>query len=109
MAIILQSHGGPDRKTHPRARSDVRIEALLPADGDIGVDEAADFGFLLPPGDYPDNDLAPAQSIIWTGLAICRAFIRSNSGSVMRCWPSPGRRWTMPASPALKQACQSAR
>ena len=48
MAISLQSHGGPDRKTQPRARSDVRIEALLPADGDIGVDEAADFGFLLP-------------------------------------------------------------
>ena len=58
MAIILQSHGGPDRKTQPRARSDVRIEALLPADGDIGVDEAADFGFLLPPSDDPSDYLA---------------------------------------------------
>ena len=53
MALILQSHGGPDTQKPTTARADISFEALVPADGDIAVDEAADFGYLLPPTDDP--------------------------------------------------------
>lgn len=68
MAIIIQSHGGGDRKAKPVKHKDLSLEALVPADGDIAVDEAADFGFLLPPDDtagntHPDSALADLDTL----------------------------------------------
>jgi len=47
--MLVQSHSG-DRKTRPPEPKPVAfLEALIPAVGDIAVDEVADFGFILPP------------------------------------------------------------
>jgi hypothetical protein len=64
MTFQMQSHGGAQAKRAPTEKPQL-LEALRPADGDIAVDEAADFGFLLPPGGdasqylpaVPDADL----------------------------------------------------
>ncbi len=49
MSLIMQSHGGSDQTRDPHHKPQDLLEALRPADGDIAVDEVADFGFLLPP------------------------------------------------------------
>ena len=60
MTILIQSHGGEVRRPSPTSIEEVVSEALVPADGDIAVDEAADFGYLFPPsgdpGDYLPDD-----------------------------------------------------
>lgn len=60
MTILIQSHGGPGKISEPKSKADVVPHALVPATGDVAVDEAADFGFLCPPsgnpGDYLSDD-----------------------------------------------------
>ena len=48
MNFHMKTHGGAAAKTST-------IEALSPVGGDIAVDEAADFGYLLPPGGDPSH------------------------------------------------------
>ncbi len=48
MNFQMKTHGGAAAKTST-------LEALAPAGGDIAVDEAADFGYLLPPGGDPSQ------------------------------------------------------
>lgn len=62
MTIFTQSHGGENRMAKPeKKRTAMTAEALIPADADTAVDEAADFGFLFPPsgnpGDYLPDDV----------------------------------------------------
>ncbi|HEY9039045.1 MAG TPA: heme peroxidase family protein [Roseovarius sp.] len=61
MTIFLQSHGGSNRISKPKSRATVAPNALVPATGDVAVDEAADFGYLFPPsgdpGDYLSDDV----------------------------------------------------
>ncbi|WP_135502310.1 peroxidase family protein [Roseovarius aestuariivivens] len=61
MTLLYQSHGGSARESTPKKRSEVQREALVPEVGDVAVDEAADFGYLLPPsgdpGDYLPDDV----------------------------------------------------
>ena len=49
MTFFINSHGGTGAKANVQKREVFAHEALVPSDGDIAVDEAADFGFLLPP------------------------------------------------------------
>ncbi len=67
MTFQMQSHGGAQAKRAPTNKPHT-LEALRPADGDIAVDEAADFGYLLPPsgdaGNYlPDVPLADLDQL----------------------------------------------
>ncbi len=68
MTLIIQSHGGDRSAANPVARADITTDALIPEVGDTAVDEAADFGYLLPPsgdpGDYlPDDVLAELDEL----------------------------------------------
>lgn len=51
MTVFFQSHGGKVKAQGPG------LEAAKPADGEIAVDEQADFGFIFPPLDAPENYL----------------------------------------------------
>ena len=61
MSIFFQSHGGSNRVSKPKTRAAAAPSALVPATGDVAVDEAADFGYLFPPsgnpGDYLSDDV----------------------------------------------------
>ncbi len=59
MAILFQSHGGKKKATEP-----LIFGAGRPAGNDIAVDEAADFGYFVPPLDTPANYLPVAQSTV---------------------------------------------
>lgn len=63
MSLIFQSHGGKEQAkiTTPAAR------AAPPALPDVAADEQADFGYLFPPLDAPDNYL-PASATTVTEL-----------------------------------------
>ena len=68
MSLFFQSHGGNNRRAAPPRKSALQARALIPAGGDIAVDEAGDFGFILPPsgdpGDYlPDDVLAELDEL----------------------------------------------
>ncbi len=59
MNIRVQTHGGDEQERPSLSRSDILVEALVPADGDIAVDEAADFGYLLPPSGNAADYITP--------------------------------------------------
>jgi len=61
MSIIFQSHGGKEKV---KDADGVVFEATSPAGTDIAVDEQADFGYLLPPLDAPENYLPLSGEII---------------------------------------------
>ncbi|WP_244564002.1 peroxidase family protein [Ensifer aridi] len=52
--IVLQSHGGKEKA---KPLNEMIFEADRPAGTDIAVDEQADFGYLVPPLDAPENYL----------------------------------------------------
>jgi len=60
MTLFVQSHGGSNRTSKPETRATAAPNALVPATGDVAVDESADFGYLFPPsgnpGDYISDD-----------------------------------------------------
>ena len=62
MSLLMQSHGGATRVAKPTARNTAITESLVPAAADASVDEAADFGYFMPPSgnpsDYLPNDCA---------------------------------------------------
>ena len=69
MTFFINSHGGTGAKANVQKREVFAHEALVPSDGDIAVDEAADFGFLLPPtGDgcttLPDTAVGDLDQLI---------------------------------------------
>ena len=49
MTLTLQTHGGAHRCAHPQRRAEAMPEPVIPAGGDVAVDEMADFGFIVPP------------------------------------------------------------
>ncbi len=57
MTLLMQTHGGDSRSAKPPRKAQAITEALVPAVGDVAVDEAADFGFLFPPSGNPDDYL----------------------------------------------------
>jgi hypothetical protein len=54
MTVLFQSHGGKEKAKIFR---ELNLEAGPPAGTDIAVDEQADFGYLMPPLDTPENYL----------------------------------------------------
>lgn len=64
MTLLYQSHGGSARETKPKKRSEVQTEALVPEVGDVAVDEAADFGYLLPPSGDPGDYLPEGAQLV---------------------------------------------
>ena len=61
MSLVLQSHSGERRADTTSRRDASMAAALVPADADVAVDEAADFGYLLPPSGNP-SDYLPDDS-----------------------------------------------
>ncbi|WP_244514738.1 peroxidase family protein [Ensifer sp. LCM 4579] len=61
MSIVLQSHGGKEKVEDT---SELIFEAGPPAGTDIAVDEQADFGYLVPPLDAPENYLPASGETI---------------------------------------------
>lgn len=57
MSLYMQTHGGSARTARPSPREGLTEGVLVPADGDIAVDEAADFGFFMPPSGNPSDYL----------------------------------------------------
>ena len=58
MTVMFQSHGGTEISEGAPGAPDLSLSrAAPPADGDIAVDEQADFGYLVPPLDAPENYL----------------------------------------------------
>ncbi|MBB3236711.1 hypothetical protein [Phyllobacterium endophyticum] len=54
MTVMFQSHGGTEKSEGAPGAPDLSLSrAAPPADGDIAVDEQADFGYLVPPLDAP--------------------------------------------------------
>ncbi len=58
MSLMIQSHGGARRDASPKKKSATGRESVIPAGGDIAVDEVADFGYLMPPTDDEECYLA---------------------------------------------------
>ncbi|WP_157014599.1 peroxidase family protein [Mesorhizobium xinjiangense] len=54
MTLMFQTHGGKEKSS---TLQEAILEAVTPAAGDIAVDEQADFGYLVPPLDAPENYL----------------------------------------------------
>lgn len=54
MTVLFQSHGGKEKA---KIFKELNLEAGPPAGTDIAVDEQADFGYLMPPLDAPENYL----------------------------------------------------
>ncbi|UXN67058.1 hypothetical protein N8E89_21245 (plasmid) [Phyllobacterium sp. A18/5-2] len=55
MTVLFQSHGGKEK---PEGTPGLSLSpAARPAGADIAVDEQADFGYLIPPLDAPENYL----------------------------------------------------
>ncbi len=61
MTLFMQSHGGANRQANPPKTNTLEVRALVPAPGDVAVDEAGDFGYVFPPsgdpGDYLPSDV----------------------------------------------------
>ncbi len=57
MSLLMQSHGGDSRTAAPRSRQEAMTESVIPAGADISVDEAADFGYFMPPSGNPSDYL----------------------------------------------------
>ncbi len=54
MTLMFQSHGGKEKSS---TLPEEALEAAPPAGADIAIDEQADFGYLVPPLDAPENYL----------------------------------------------------
>jgi hypothetical protein len=61
MTVLFQSHGGKEKA---KVFSNLNLEAGPPAGTDIAVDEQADFGYLMPPLDAPENYLPESGEIV---------------------------------------------
>lgn len=71
MAILIQSHSGREKENGPTPLTEraglgrAGLErAAPPAGTDIAVDEQADFGYLVPPLDAPENYLPASPATI---------------------------------------------
>jgi len=61
MAVRFQTHSGREKE---QISKHVAALAVPPAGTDIAVDEQADFGYLVPPTNTPQNYLPEAPGTI---------------------------------------------
>jgi len=64
MTVLFQTHSGREKEEGTRRVESQRLEAGRPAGTDVAVDEQADFGYLLPPLDAPENYLPEGPATI---------------------------------------------
>lgn len=64
MTVLFQTHSGREKEEGTRSVESQRLEAGRPAGTDVAVDEQADFGYLVPPLDAPENYLPEAAGTV---------------------------------------------